>query len=74
MTYFPYTAKDKRLISADVGMDEYQPAATHDGSYKLVITLDPLGWFDLLNAFAFDTLFYTALFFGIARRVLSSLS
>ena len=65
MTYFPYTAKDKRLISADVGMDEYQPAATHDGSYRLIITLDPLGWFDLLNAFAFDTLFYTALFFGI---------
>jgi len=65
MTYFPYTKKDKRLISAEVGMDEYQPAKTHDGSYKLTITLDPLGWFDLLNAFAFDTLFYTALFLGI---------
>jgi hypothetical protein len=65
MTYFPYTARDKRLISAAVDLDGYQTASTHDGTYTLGIVLEPLGWFDLLNAFAFDTLFYSALFVAI---------
>ena len=65
LTYFPYTPRDKRIIEAGVAMSEYQAATTHDGTYTLAITLTPLGWFDLLNAFAFDTLFYSALFLGI---------
>ena len=65
LEYFQYTRKSKRLVSAKVEMDEYQPAGTHNGQYKLNIVLTPLGWFELLNAFAFDTLFYSALFFGI---------
>jgi hypothetical protein len=65
MTYFPYSARDKRIISAAVELDGYQTASTHDGTYTLGIVLEPLGWFDLLNAFAFDTLFYSALFVAI---------
>ena len=65
LTYFPYSRRDKRLITADVTFDMYQSASTHDGTYTLAIELTPMGWFDLLNAFAFDTLFYTALFLAI---------
>jgi len=65
MTYFPYTAENKRIVSAAVDMDGYQSSSTHNGQYTLNIQLTPLGWFQLLNAFAFDTLFYTVLFLGI---------
>ena len=65
LTYFPYTAENKRLVSTAVTMDGYLAASTHNGEYTLNILLTPLGWFELLNAFAFDTQFYTVLFVGI---------
>ena len=65
MKYFPYTSENKRLVETSVSMDGYQVASTHNGQYTLNILLTPLGWFELLNAFAFDTQFYTVLFVGI---------
>jgi hypothetical protein len=63
--YYQRTEKDKRIIAATVTMDEYVNANGHDGSYTLTMTMSALGWFDLLNFFAFDFFFYFVLFVAI---------
>ena len=63
--YYQFTDSDKRIIAATVTMDEYVSATAHDGTYTLSVAVSALGWFDLLNFFAFDFLFYLALFFAI---------
>jgi len=63
--YYQVSAKDKRIIAATVTMDNYVSSASHDGSYTLTMTTQALGWFDLLNYFAFDFLFYLVLFCAI---------
>ena len=63
--YFQETPKDKRMISAEGELSEYVTAKKHDGTYALEVTMEALGWFDLLNYFAFDYIFYIALFHGL---------
>ena len=67
--YYQFTDSDKRIIAATVTMDEYVSATAHDGTYTLSVAVSALGWFDLLNFFAFDFLFYLALFFAIGMLV-----
>jgi len=56
----------KRLITAVVEMGEYVSARKHDGGdYTLKVAFEPLNFFRLLNAFAFDFTFYVILFLGI---------
>ena len=63
--YFQRSKMDKRIITAAIGFDEYLPAKKHDGEYTLSFTLTALNFFNLLNAFAFNNLFYLMLFVGI---------
>jgi len=63
--YYQLSATDKRLVVATVTLDEYVSANSHDGTYTLTITTAALGWFDLLNFFAFDFMFYLVLFVAI---------
>lgn len=63
--YYQLSPTDKRLVSASVTMDAYVSANSHDGTYSLTITTGALGWFDLLNFFAFDLMFYLILFIAI---------
>jgi len=63
--YYQRTEQDKRIIAATVTMDEYVNANGHDGSYTLTVSMSALGWFDLLNFFAFDFFFYFVLFVAI---------
>ena len=63
--YFQRSKFDKRIITAAIGFDEYLPAKKHDGEYTLSFTLTALNFFNLLNAFAFNNLFYFMLFVGI---------
>lgn len=60
--YYQESTKDKRIIAATVTMDNYVSSASHDGSYTLNVVTKALGWFDLLNFFAFDVQFYLVLF------------
>ena len=39
------------MIGAEGEFDEYVNAKKHDGTYLLTLTMDALGWFDLLNFF-----------------------
>jgi hypothetical protein len=48
---------------------EYVSAKKHDGTYLLEIETAALGWFDLLNFFAFDYIFYIGLFHALGRAV-----
>ena len=62
IAYFQFTPKDKRMISAAGTFDEYVNARKHDGTYLLTVTTTALGWFELLNAFAFEEVAYVVLF------------
>ena len=63
--YFQKTQTDKRIITTGVTMDGYTSETGHDGLYTLEFTYTPMSWFTLLNSFAFDVVFYAALFVGI---------
>ena len=65
ISYFQTSPTDKRMILAKGEFSEYTNAKKHDGSYTLTISTTPLGWFELLNAFAFDEVFYVALFHAL---------
>ena len=65
ISYFQFTPTDKRMISAEGEFDEYVNAKKHDGTYLLTLTMDALGWFDLLNFFAFEQIFYVVLFHAL---------
>merc|ERR1711965_1260344 len=71
ITYFQRTKYTKRIISGGIGFDEYQPAKKHDGTYTLTVKTGALNWFDLLNAFAYDMLFYFMLFLGLGALAVS---
>jgi hypothetical protein len=65
MSYFQFSPFDKRMIQAEGEFGEYVNAKKHDGTYLLEISTAALGWFDLLNFFAFDYIFYIALFHAL---------
>ena len=62
ISYFQFSPKDKRMILAEGTFDEYVNARKHDGTYLLTVSTTALGWFDLLNAFAFEDVTYVVLF------------
>ena len=65
LSYFQTSPTDKRMVVAEGEFGDYTNAKKHDGSYTLTISTTPLGWFELLNAFAFDEVFYIALFHAL---------
>ena len=62
ISYFQMSPKVKRMIVAEGTFDEYVNARKHDGSYLLTVTTTALGWFPLLNFFAFEVDLYVVLF------------
>ena len=65
ISYFQFSPLDKRMISAEGEFDGYVNAKKHDGSYLLTVTTAPLNFFNLLNFFAFEEIFYIALFHAL---------
>ena len=65
ISYYQTSPTDKRMIQIEGTYSEYVNAKKHDGTYLLTITTSALGWFDLLNFFAFPEIFYIALFLAL---------
>ena len=62
ISYYQTSPMDKTMIVAEGTFDEYVNARKHDGTYLLTVSTTALGWFELLNFFAFPEVFYVVLF------------
>eukprot|EP00163_Fabomonas_tropica_P031361 TRINITY_DN742_c0_g3_i1.p1 TRINITY_DN742_c0_g3~~TRINITY_DN742_c0_g3_i1.p1 ORF type:complete len:4764 (-),score=556.75 TRINITY_DN742_c0_g3_i1:3699-16238(-) len=71
--YYQVTPTEKRIIDSKIAFDNYVPSLSGGlgkVNYTLTFTMEPLQWFDLLNGFAFDVVFYLVVYFLIAAVTL----
>ena len=65
MSFWQKSFYDKQMVEIELTLDEFVNVKKHDGEYKLSISLEALNWFNLLNSFRYDFLFYILLFIGL---------
>lgn len=61
--YQQLSVTQKRIISAELELDDFVPAESSDGSYELHIEYAGLSFLDLLNLFELDISVYLVLYF-----------